>query len=70
MHYNSMSAELDNFDRSGEEALRSKSFGDLPILVFSHDPAQLLRGHHTSKDIVRQQAWSDMQTQIKHPGCR
>jgi pimeloyl-ACP methyl ester carboxylesterase len=66
MHYNSMSAELDSFDRSGEEALRSRSFGDLPILVFSHDPAKLLQGHHTATDIARQQAWSDMQTQIKH----
>ena len=64
MHYSSMSAELDNFDRSGEEALRSSSFGDLPILVFSHDPERLLQGHHTAKDEARQQAWSDMQTQI------
>ena len=66
MHYSSMAVELENVDHSGEEALRSKSFSDLPILVFSHDPAKVLQGHHTANDVARQQAWSDMQTQIKH----
>jgi pimeloyl-ACP methyl ester carboxylesterase len=34
------SAEMADFDRSGGEALRSPSFGDLPILILSHDPAE------------------------------
>jgi pimeloyl-ACP methyl ester carboxylesterase len=33
------SREMVDFDRSGEEALRSPSFDDLPILILSHDPA-------------------------------
>ena len=33
------SDEMADFDRSGEEALRVPFFGDLPILILSHDPA-------------------------------
>jgi pimeloyl-ACP methyl ester carboxylesterase len=32
------SQEMAEFDRSGEEVLRVPSFGDLPILILSHDP--------------------------------
>lgn len=34
------SDELASFDRSGEEAARTSSYGALPILIFSHDPAK------------------------------
>jgi pimeloyl-ACP methyl ester carboxylesterase len=33
------SEEMADFDLSGEEALRAPSFGELPILILSHDPA-------------------------------
>ena len=36
---NTAAAELANFDRSSAEVERTPSFGSLPILILSHDPA-------------------------------
>lgn len=35
-------AELDSFDRSSEETIHTGPYGELPILIFSHDPAKAL----------------------------
>ena len=66
MHYSSMAAEASAFDQSGEETVHTGPYGDLPILVISHDPAKALEEQHTAKDVARQQAWSEMQESLKH----
>lgn len=65
MHYSSMLAELSSFDRSGEETIHTGPYGDVPILVFSHDPAKVLQGRHSAQDVARQNAWSGMQENLK-----
>lgn len=35
-----VAAELDSFDRSSEETIHTGPYGDLPVLIFSHDPAK------------------------------
>ena len=70
MHYNSMAAEASAFDQSGEETVHTGPYGDLPILVISHDPAKALEERHTPEDVARQQAWSEMQESLKHLSTR
>ncbi len=48
MHYSSMLAELSSFDRSGEKTIHSGPYGDVPLLVFSHNPTKVLQGRQSS----------------------
>jgi len=65
MHYSSVSEELSSFDRSGEETTHSGPDCDVPILVFSHNPANVFQGRHSAQDVARQDAWSGMQENLK-----
>lgn len=51
-------AELDSFDRSGEETVHTGPYGALPILIFSQDPSQ-------DSDRVVASAWNQMQEDLK-----
>lgn len=50
-----------NMDRSGEETVHTGPSGDLPILIFSHDPAKV-RAEHMPGDVV--DAWERMQQNL------
>jgi hypothetical protein len=39
MHFDALLNEYKNFDASSAETLHSGPFGDLPLLIISHDPA-------------------------------
>jgi pimeloyl-ACP methyl ester carboxylesterase len=57
-----VAAELESFDRSGEETVHTGPYGALPILIFSQDPARTAaQGEPT--DVVM--AWNQMQEDLK-----
>lgn len=71
LHYGVISAELQNFHLSSEEIIHSESYGALPILILSHDPADLLAKHHSAAKVVKQQeAWTRMQEDLKKLSTR
>lgn len=63
----SPSGEFANFDRSGEEALHTGPYGDLPILIFTGDPARAFASHQP-QDMVN--AWDRMQSNLKNLSSR
>ena len=66
IHYSALSGEVDSFEASGEETIHSGPYGAMPILIISHDPAKMLAmPHKTKQDVDRQQAWSQMQEDLK-----
>ena len=71
LHYSAMSGELDSFQASGEETVRTGPYGSLPILIISHDPGKMLaKPHPTKQDIGRQDAWTQMQEDLKSLSTR
>ena len=71
LHYSAMSGELDSFQASGEETVHTGPYGSLPILIISHDPAKMLATPHpTKQDVGRQDAWTQMQEDLKKLSTR
>ena len=71
LHYSAMSGELDSFHASGEETIHTGPYGSLPILIISHDPAKMLATTHpTKQDVGRQDAWTQMQEDLKKLSTR
>ncbi len=62
-----VAAELESFDRSGEETVHTGPYGTLPILIFSQDPARTA-AQGEPKDVVM--AWSQMQENLKQLSTR
>jgi pimeloyl-ACP methyl ester carboxylesterase len=60
-------AEMDSFDRSGEETARTGPYGALPILIFSQDPA-IAASDGEPADIAA--AWNQMQEDLKKLSTR
>jgi hypothetical protein len=58
--------EAKSFDRSGEETVNT-TFGDLPILVLSSDPARTLADHQPQNMV---DAWNRMQANLAHLSTR
>jgi pimeloyl-ACP methyl ester carboxylesterase len=56
-----VAAELESFDRSGEETVHTGPYGTLPILIFSQDPVRTAKVQ--TMDIVA--AWNQMQEDLK-----
>jgi hypothetical protein len=54
--------EIDSLDRSSDETIHT-TFGDLPILVLSSDPARNLADHRSQAMV---DAWGRMQTDLEH----
>jgi pimeloyl-ACP methyl ester carboxylesterase len=56
--------ESDSFDLSGEETIQTGSYGALPILIFSHDPAK-------TKQVTNwENSWTQMQENLKKLSTR
>jgi pimeloyl-ACP methyl ester carboxylesterase len=62
MNLATSASEWSNFDRSGEETVHTGPYGDLPVLIFSHDP-QL---HPSEMDTE----WTRMQSDLKKLSSR
>ncbi|MFZ0629654.1 MAG: alpha/beta hydrolase [Acidobacteriaceae bacterium] len=56
-----------NFDRSGEETIHTGPYGDLPILIFTSDPAKGLAQHEPPN---MRAAWDRMQANLKNLSTR
>ncbi len=61
-HLEAFTGEQENFDRSAEEASQGGSYGGLPILIFSRDPASF---GCSSEALDRQRAWNRKQAGLK-----
>jgi pimeloyl-ACP methyl ester carboxylesterase len=59
----SPAGESANFDRSGEETIHTGPYGDLPVLIFSSDPALAARSHEPPDMLA---AWTRMQANLKN----
>lgn len=60
-------AEMQSFDRSGEETVHSGPYGALPILIFSQDPA---KEGNSAKFVEISKAWNQMQEDLKKLSTR
>jgi pimeloyl-ACP methyl ester carboxylesterase len=56
-----VAAELESFDRSGEETVHTGPYGALPIMIFSQDPVRTAKVQ--TMDVVM--AWNQMQEDLK-----
>ena len=63
----SPAGESANFDRSGEETIHTGPYGNLPVLVFTSDPAKAAESHEPP-DLLA--AWERMQADLKNLSTR
>ncbi len=61
-----VAAEVQSFDRSGEETIHTGPYGALPILIFSQDPVRTAKVQ--TMDVVV--AWNQMQENLKQLSTR
>ena len=66
-HIDAIQKETDSIDRSGEETVHSGPYGELPILIFSQDPA--VEAAQPRMSAVAQ-AWNQMQEDLKKLSTR
>jgi pimeloyl-ACP methyl ester carboxylesterase len=60
------SAEMDSLNQSGLQTAHTGPYGDLPILIFSHDPAKSLpKQNPPQQSVAVENAWSQMQEDLK-----
>jgi len=65
-HLNAVTAEFENFNRSGQETVHTGPYGALPILIFSHDPAKAIPKENPPPKLVDvERAWDQMQEDLK-----
>jgi pimeloyl-ACP methyl ester carboxylesterase len=62
--------DIQTFDLSSQQTVNSRSFGTLPILILSHDPAKSLPAKPSQAELNRQNAWSQMQDDLKNLSTR
>ena len=71
LHVAAAEAEMRNFTQSSREAIRAGLFGNLPILIFSHDPDMPLPPQIPAKLGKRlAAAWTQMQNKLKSLSTR
>jgi pimeloyl-ACP methyl ester carboxylesterase len=63
----SPAGESTNFDRSGEETIHTGPYGDMPVLVFTSDPAKAAKTHEPPEMLA---AWVRMQANLKNLSTR
>ena len=69
--YESVQAEFDSFDASGEETVETGPYGDLPILVISQDTTRQFSGHSpTARELEFASTWNGMQEKLKDLSTR
>jgi pimeloyl-ACP methyl ester carboxylesterase len=69
VHVNSPLSEARSIEQSGQETVHSGPYGDLPILVFSHDPAKSLPTENAAQRKV-EGVWNQMQEDLKRLSTR
>jgi pimeloyl-ACP methyl ester carboxylesterase len=62
--------EDENFHLSSRQALSSSSFGSLPILIFSRDPANSPPAKPSQAELDRRNDWGQMQEDLKNLSTR
>jgi len=71
VRYESVEAEFDSFDRSGEETVGTGPYGELPILVISQDTTkQFAVRSPTARELEFAKTWDGMQEQLKNLSTR
>lgn len=63
-------AELDSIHESGLETVHAGPYGTLPILIFSRDPAKILSRKNSKEAVDSNNAWSQMQEDLKKLSTR
>jgi pimeloyl-ACP methyl ester carboxylesterase len=69
MHANSSLNEARSMEQSGQETVHSGPYGNLPILVFSHDPDKSMSTENAAQKKV-ESVWSQMQEDTKKLSTR
>jgi pimeloyl-ACP methyl ester carboxylesterase len=65
--FDAIAGELESFDRSGEETVRTGPYPALPILIFSQDPELSVSG---GEPVGMAKAWNRMQEDLKKLSTR
>jgi len=66
MHFDALFNEYNNFDTSSAETVHSGPFGDLPILIVSHDPAKGADPSNPPDAMKIEPVWNQMQEELKN----
>jgi pimeloyl-ACP methyl ester carboxylesterase len=69
LHVTSSIGEVRSMEQSGLETVHSGPYGDLPILVFSHDPDKSMSTENAAQRKV-ELVWSQMQEDLKRLSTR
>lgn len=70
MRPSAVCAEAESIERSSAETIRTGPFGDLPILIFSHDPAKPDPGLPAAQSEKIQAVWDRMQSNLTQLSSR
>jgi pimeloyl-ACP methyl ester carboxylesterase len=65
MHFDALLNEYKNFDASSAETLHSGPFGDLPLLIISHDPAAGAGSNEPPEALKLEPLYAQMQEEQK-----
>ncbi|MGD0578113.1 MAG: alpha/beta hydrolase [Bryobacteraceae bacterium] len=69
-HYEGV-REFLSMEQSSRETVHAGPFGDLPILIFSHDPSSVLSMRSPPEQwVAREQLWNAMQEELKRLSTR
>jgi pimeloyl-ACP methyl ester carboxylesterase len=63
-------SEVEDFDLSSQQTVSSRSFGTLPILIVSRDPAKQVPAKPSQAELDRRDAWGQMQDDMKNLSTR
>jgi hypothetical protein len=63
-------SEVEDFDLSSQQTVSSRSFGTLPILIISRDPAKQVPAKPSQAELDRRNAWGQMQDDLKNLSTR
>jgi pimeloyl-ACP methyl ester carboxylesterase len=63
-------SEVENLDLSSQQIVSSRSFGTLPILIISRDPAKQVPAKPSQAELDRRDAWGQMQDDLKNLSTR
>jgi pimeloyl-ACP methyl ester carboxylesterase len=63
-------SEVENLDLSSQQIVSSGTFGALPILIISRDPAKQVPAKPSQAELDRRDAWGQMQDDLKNLSTR
>lgn len=70
MHFDALFNEYNHFDASSAETVHTGPFGDLPILIVSHDPATGANPKNPPEAMKIEPLWNQMQEELKNLSTR